>query len=233
MNPCELFRARLERALRQPERSPGSVESPGLRVLGWHEHLFGCAECRALLQAEEALEVLLDALPAADLPPGLTARVLARLGTRSRDELALERDDALLDGLLDRVPAESPPQNLARRVLSGLEPERARRTELVALTMRWEWAAAALVLVGLGIWLLGRGPDHEFTVQTSGEVAQEVATDRPPYSTSEEVDADLLATLDLLENWELLLSEDVDVFLGGLGAIGELGTGTELEEEIR
>ncbi len=110
---CRSFRRELERTLE------GTREAEGLTSLSWHEHLLSCADCRALLEAEEALETLLDSLPTPQLPPRLARRVLRRLR-----QGAEQREDAL-DRLLDLGDAARPPQDLARRVLAGLEHERA------------------------------------------------------------------------------------------------------------
>ncbi len=121
MNPaadCRAFRARLELRL------AGRVEIQGLSELSWHEHLFGCADCRALLEREEALEVLLASLPEPRLPQDLARRVLARL--RLADEAEL---DTLLE--LDATPAA--PEDLARRVLAALAGERSSAAVPAAL----------------------------------------------------------------------------------------------------
>ena len=130
---CRDFRELLERALSQP--------SAKLEPLAWHEHLGACAECRTVLEEEEALEQLLASLPLPALPEDLTDRVLARL----RDEhertdldslLELDQpdepdgltervlDELELDRLLARVPEPEVPAGLSGRVLAGLEPER-------------------------------------------------------------------------------------------------------------
>lgn len=108
---CRNFRAALELAL--------AGEGRALSTLAWHEHLAGCGECRTLLEAEEALELLLASLPDPRLPRRLTERVLVRLRAARRAEVQL---DALL--ALDH-PAEAP-SGLAARVLAGLALERER-----------------------------------------------------------------------------------------------------------
>lgn len=271
MSACDLFRARLERTL---------ADRDALRALGWHEHLFTCDECRTLLEGEEALELLLDALPRVELPDDLTARLLARLeamrcsgdaggsapaareeaasdaqaaGEASR-ELALDRllsrdhlptapeglgrrvlhavqdrrAEAALESLLERVPIEPAPADLARRIVDALEGERVeaaganrvahvtRHNQLIHLNLRWTWAAAALALLALGVWVVARSPEGEDPVHVAQEDAAEL-----------DVDAELLASLDVLENWELLLSQDVDVQLGGLGSVGGVALGVD------
>jgi len=85
--------------------------------------------------------------------------------------------------------------------------ERAHVTERIALSQRWAWAAAAALLVALGARVLGGASDEE--LPAVAEVEREF----------DAVDPELLAALDVLENWELLLSEDVDVLLGGLEVV--------------
>lgn len=107
---CRSFRHLLEAAL------AGRPDPRRLVRLGWHEHLAACEPCRALLDQEEALELLLASLPEPRLPPDVTRRVLERL--RASRERELER---LLE--LDRV---TPPSGLAARVLAGVRRDRAR-----------------------------------------------------------------------------------------------------------
>ena len=97
---CRDFRELLERALCEPadQREP----------LAWHEHLGVCAECRSLLEEEEALEHLLASLPAPALPEALTERVLARL----RSEHTQRGLDDLL--ILDQIDE---PAGLTERLL--------------------------------------------------------------------------------------------------------------------
>ena len=104
---CRSFRHLLEAAL------AGRPDPRRLARLGWHEHLLACEPCRALLDQEEALELLLASLPEPRLPPDVTARVLARL--RARREGELER---LLD--LDQVDL---PSGLAARVLARVRED--------------------------------------------------------------------------------------------------------------
>lgn len=114
-DPCLEFRARLASALT-------ARPAPAASGLAWHEHLLFCADCRALLDAEEALDDLLKSLPRPKLPPALAQRVLVRLQP-TREELELDRllDDALAaesDGM------QAPPPGLAGAVLAGLRDAR-------------------------------------------------------------------------------------------------------------
>ena len=135
MNPCDAFRRDLEAAL---------VGTDDLRALGWHEHLLGCGDCKALLEQEEALELLLTSLPRPALPPELARRVLARLRSGTLDELLgldqvrvpaglsarvlgglpSRQASTSLDRLLDRADDVAVPDGLAARVLEGLAAER-------------------------------------------------------------------------------------------------------------
>lgn len=112
--PCRDFRIVLEGRLdgrAAPERL-GELAFPSI----FHEHLFTCTECRALLDAEEALESLLASLPEPRLAPAVRARVLARL--------RLAREDDRLDRLLDVASDEMAPAGLAEGVLAALARER-------------------------------------------------------------------------------------------------------------
>ncbi len=111
MNSCHDFRTRLGAALE------GRLDGA---PLAWHEHLFSCADCRNLFEAEEALEMLLACLPEPKLPVALTQRVLRRLA-RDRD---LERNlDVTIARALELGDDGVPPANLTERVLRGLEAQ--------------------------------------------------------------------------------------------------------------
>jgi hypothetical protein len=115
---CTDFRARLAQALvdrsaRDAERFDGG--------LAWHEHVLTCAECRELLDSEEALEDLLASLPLPSLPPELARRVLQRLQP-ARAEVELDR--LLDDALLSSEEGAQPPPEFARDVLARLSGAR-------------------------------------------------------------------------------------------------------------
>ena len=199
---CRDFRELLERALCDP--------SAKLEPLAWHEHLGVCAECRTVLEEEEALEQLLASLPLPALPEDLTDRVLARL----RDEhehtdldalLELDQpeepeglpgrvlDELELDRLLARIPEPEVPFGLSARVLAGLEPER-RAPQGRVIPLRRLAPIAASLLALLGFFAL-RGDE-----EVEPPVAVAPAEERP----SEE----MLAVLDLLGD-ESLWADDV------------------------
>ena len=285
---CRTFRDRLAVEL---------SGSPQLTELSWHEHLLGCADCRALLEAEEALETLLASLPDPQLPPALTERVLARL-VGARDDTALDallaldqvehapgdlagdvlaalrphrsaaaaRNETALDRLLDRVPAPELPVGLATRTLTALDRHRGRsRPQRVATRLSLFAAAAALLMAfGYVTWVASARwptsqpdgspedlallePREEPLAQSTTLVEPEPAetprvverdprpeparplTPRQPVELIDEPSEELLASLDLLESWDLLTSDDLELALASLdevdGALLELEGG--------
>ena len=117
--PCTAFRTELEGVLRG-RPSPGR-----LTELSWNEHLLGCAACRSLLEAEEALESLLASMPEPKLPPELARRVLARLRAASAEAAGHADPEGRLDALLGADPGEPVPEDLPGRLLDRLQAERA------------------------------------------------------------------------------------------------------------
>jgi hypothetical protein len=132
---CRSFRELLERKL------SGRVAQSELVVLSWHEHLLGCGACRELLEAEEALELLLASLPEPNLPPELARRVISRLRDAQRRDLAETGLDALLD--LDR--SETAPAHLAESVLARLRTARESATSPIGAVERSESRLEALL----------------------------------------------------------------------------------------
>ena len=125
----------------------GRPDPPALTELSWHEHLLSCSECRALLEQEEALELLLATLPDPKLPPDLARRVVVRLRDRADENLdellaldrvqvpeglsdrvrrgvASARADEKLDALLELAREVEIPAGLSGRVLAGMEEVR-------------------------------------------------------------------------------------------------------------
>jgi hypothetical protein len=234
---CRAFQDHLAAALNGAPHEP----CDSLRTLSWHSHLLTCSTCRDLLAAEEALDVLLATLPAPRLPAGVAERVLARLAEERQDaaldrllELArsapapiglahgvlatleAERQSTQLDRLLDLLPEPAAPRGLAARVLAGLDRERAPHT-WIGRARRAPWlvrvaAAAALALAGAMAFdaLRPKPPADEEIVDLAG-VAPIGAP--PP---------ELLESLDLLQDWELINDPSVDVVLTGLDTAEEV-----------
>lgn len=248
MNACFQFRTRLANLL------AGRASSASFGELAWHEHLSACTECRALIEAEEALEHLLASLPEPQLPPELAGRLLARLEPvrgesmldstldsvlERGDEVAVpkalaarmlsrldgartaQRGEAELDRVLARLPAPEVPEELARRTLARLAlARRPRRASQPRLAL----AAAALLALGIGAWLLTRG------VAVDENTAPEMASGPTPRAPAvaprervlDEPPADLLASLDLLESWDLVVEDSVEADVLALDAFDAL-----------
>jgi len=236
MNPdCRAFRRSLEQVL---EDAHGPQEWTSL---SWHEHLLGCRACRALLEAEEALELLLASLPEPSLPPQLARRVLARL---RRGEATRE---AALDRLLELDPATHVPGDLARVVLEGLERERAQPAE-ARLDVLLEHARAVDVPVGLPQRMLARlaeerapvRPRRPIFARRSVQLAAAagllallaawafwphragVPRERELAQAPAGVDTRMLEHLDVLEQWDLLRRNDLDSLLSTLPPADQL-----------
>jgi hypothetical protein len=246
---CRAFRARLAQALEArsgTDMAAGAGAPPALARLSWHQHLPGCAACRALLEAEDALEALLESLPRPELPPALAARVLARLRPERTLDALLELDratpappaglvdgvlaglaahrgapadgaspEAALDRLLELVPAPASPEGLAERTLERLAshrspvaprvpvPARRRRGPRAARPLALALAAALAALLWAG-WL-ARDPRRGAPAGATASV--------------EEVPPELLASLELLESWELLVEDEPELELATLDEV--------------
>jgi hypothetical protein len=237
VNACEDFRERLAAALRG---RPG----PPTPNVAWHEHLLGCARCRALLLSEEALEAVLASLPEPELPPRLAQRLLARLaperaptleGLLELDRvraapglpervlagLAEARASAVgergLDLLLERVPAPAVPDGLAARVLAATRPAPARpRFAVLRAALPWTAGLAAAGLLGVLAWRAAR-PAREEIAPAPGLRSAANAPNAPNATR----DAELLAALDVLERWDLLVDDDVALFLASVDPVEE------------
>lgn len=283
MSACREFRSRLARLL------SGRASSASFGALSWHEHLLGCADCRALIAAEQALEELLLQLPEPQLPPELAQRLLARLepsrGETDLDSLldrnrdvpvpkalaarmlarldgarTAQREDAALDRLLDQWSEPEIPADLGRRTLARLALARRAATGAAASIAgsnttskhargtrrapparpsasrgRLVLAAAALVTVALGAWLFRRADEPSIPVDSplANAPRPPVAPVAPRERLLDEPPADLLASLDLLESWELVVDDSVESDMIALEAFDVLllDVADELEAE--
>lgn len=242
---CLAFRTLLEKKL------VGRPDPTSLSELSWHGHLLDCADCRELFEGEEALEALLATWPEPRLSPDEKRRVLTALAKSKRSEISLdallERDaefvppgdlaarvlagleksrgaeaaraDAALDRLLDRAGQVEVPRHLGRHVLTALAAQRTVARPMLALRRStWALAAAAVLLVSLVVWLAKR--------RDGVDVPPIIVQDQPsstPAAAAATPDAQMLAALDVLENWDLLmLSTDVDALLATIGTAEEV-----------
>jgi len=190
---CESFRVELERA------SAGGGRA--LARLVAESHPRQCAACRAALAREQALERMLDAVPAPEAPPALARRVLAALAHERLAAPALEERE--LDELLESVPAPRVPPDLPARVLAGLAPARGARRR----RPRWAWLVAAGLLVAASLWAVrSRAPEPA----------------RSPLVDAEDLEGDEELLAYACERWEELHDEDLDVWLASLDPLDEL-----------
>jgi hypothetical protein len=191
--------------------------------------------------AADALDALLDADRDVSVPADLARRTLARLEVeRGIDAFGRE---ARLDALLERDAHVTAPADLTARLLAGLAPARRAQTRRpMRVRSIWALAAAALIVAVLSIWTLwpgsegasdgnkgrdfvqergagdGRTPsgeDRDVRRGDSGAESGDVVVARAP-------DPKMLAALDVLENWELLIQTDVDVLLATIEPADEL-----------
>ncbi|MDF1797740.1 MAG: hypothetical protein P1V81_01075 [Planctomycetota bacterium] len=186
--------------------------------------LAGLEEARDEAEAERRLDNLLEVLPEPSVPQGLADRVLA--GVR-------------LDQLLDQQPEPAVPAGLAARTLAATRPTPVLRPQFG----RWAAAAAAaLVVVFAGTRFFGGQTQNTELNVARSDVESPASIDGPtaPAAGTSELagaqgslpDLELLESLDVLEDWELLMSEDVDLLLGSLDDVDlELLLAGGVEEE--
>lgn len=186
------------------------------------------------LQREQREAIKLDAsldaaLAADDVPAGLAERILAGLAA---ERTAATTRGRTLDDLLGQVPAPEVPSGLAARVLGHVAAERVPQPHAAASGrplpfFRFGLAAAASVLamfLGYRLWQpsaepTGGAPVIADNTGQGGASAAPYVADDIDRLVPEQPDPELLASLDLLEEWDLLVAdnpEDLDVVLGSL-----------------
>ncbi len=231
---CSGFRAALEAEL------AGRPAEGKLAWLSWNEHLLTCADCRELLEKEEALEALLASLPDPRLPAPVLRRVLARLRRERAEEVRLEglldaigggvrvpeglaagvlakladerRDpaEAKLDALLEVDRFIPAPEGMSARVLAALASARRAPLRRPVASRPIPWLWAAAA----GIAILVGGRFVWIRAHTVEPAPIATVHDAPP-------DPALLASLDVVEHWDELVQGDVDVLLSTLGPADE------------
>lgn len=193
---CEDFRALVARHLRPGK--PGRELLPAGESVAWHTHLVECADCREFLAEEGRLDELLAAVPEPELPSALAARVRAALEPARRRQ----REEEHLDLLLDGLPEPIAPEGMSGRVLAGLRAERAPAKWTL---LRGRGLALAAAVLALLLTIAGRA-----LLFRESSTPEEVA-----YIRTELIDEDELIVY-ALENWELLMSDDIEVYMASL-----------------
>lgn len=177
--------------------------------------------------ATASLDALLELGPEPDVPAGLGSRVLAAV----HEEEA--REEAALDRLLEGQPAPRVPVGLSARILGATReapaeavaiapvpagvpaeaaPKAAPKAAPGALLSRRSWqalplAAAALFAVSLGLFWLRRDGGG-------------APLGDPP--AAQEPSEEMLASLEVLENWDLLVADDLDLLLASFDPSDEI-----------
>jgi anti-sigma-K factor RskA len=187
---------------RHPERALAADHAFGLlddddERLAYERHLAGCAACRAEVDAyAETAALLAAALPAAEPPPGLRARVLAEAraagarGGMSADATSFAPGDASGDAPDARVNAGASGPRLVRDDAPGraaarpAAPPAARGGGARGARTPWLAAAASLALAAG----LGAGWAGERAARRRVELALGTRADRPTASARAEYD---------------------------------------------
>lgn len=189
------------------------------------------ARLRASLEATNArgaddLDRILDRMDEPLVPAGLAAGVLADVAfareapAGARAEGAPSGEDERLDRVLEELPQPVVPGDLSRRLLGALE--RDRRPVVPRLLTLQRVAAVAAVLLGIvGIWWL----DSDSAVSRTDRAGTEFAGVGAPVNPGDE---ELLSYLDVLENWEFLVDDDLEVLLSSVDSVDELLLDVEL-----
>jgi len=144
-----------------------------------------------------------------------TARMNAERMEAARLVSSAAADEAQLDRLLDRdrIAAD---RGLSTRVLVALEGHRDRapiaRPKFALLRSVWVYGLAASLVATLVVWAMWpkrdvvHKPEMANNVTPSVKLRDDQVAQLPP-------DAQMLAALDVLENWDLLMVDDVDVLI--------------------
>jgi hypothetical protein len=157
-------------------------------------------------------------------PASLAARVLAGL-ERERELVHARANDPRavdpLDALLDRGRDVRVDPALPRRVLERLAPARRPIARpFVLLRPAWAIALAASLAVALLAWAMWpKKAEVKHTDVVQNGVRSTHTNDTEVASAP---DAQMLAALEVLENWDLLMQGDVDVLLSTIEPADEV-----------
>lgn len=183
-------------------------------------------------RAIDPVDRLLDAVAEPTAPEGLAERVLA--GTQAE----LERGERALDAVLDRLAVDAPRAGLTDRVLAATAAEReSDAAPIIPAAPRPRWsrtawiaplaaAAAALAVLAPGWFATDDGqqglPAQPLGAETVAQVDPPVDAPAEPESSDDlDVDPELLANLAVLEEWELLMGDELELLLADLEEVDE------------
>jgi len=185
------------------EGAPGSLDAAG------RAHWLDCPDCRALFESETALERLLRA-DRVDAPAGLAAAVLAGLEPARAEAARAAALDALLESVVVTVP-----EGTAERVLAGLSAAR-RRERGARLARRALVGVAAAAALVLALWRWGARPEP---APSAVDLVDAPPLGPGPDDAALDEDEELVAYA--VERWELLMDDDVDLWLASLDPLDQ------------
>lgn len=176
----------------------------------------------------DRLDPLLDANGVV-VPRDLARRTLDRLASQRAAAFSTStvRDaggDARLDALLDRAAPVVIPRALGRHVLDGLSRHRTAtpRRAFTLVRSSWAYAAAALLVASLLVWVFLRQGEPAVKPQLVNGTNPRTGVGTNDAEVATAPDAQMLAALDVLENWDLLMVNDVDVLLSTIEPADEV-----------
>jgi hypothetical protein len=165
-------------------------------------------------------EAALDALLERDVvkvPDGLAERTLAALADRRAVAPTGHAGSASGRRVASLAAATVAPATHAEQHATG------RGRSVALLGARWTWLAAAGLVAALPAWLVGSRvlrTDEPAPIVVEPRPRRELPA-RPDGSGVPEPDAQLLSALEVLEQWDLLMRDDVDVLLSTLAPADE------------
>lgn len=149
----------------------------------------------------------------------------------------LAREERVLDALLDAQPVPETPPGLAERVLRATAAERSSAPAPGPSVTWWRWGAGLAAAAALVIWLSNSRDTGSKAIpaepsprvaDAGGRMSTDVSTIPPGVAEAADPDSaplpdpELLRDLELFEEWELLVTDDLDLLLAELDALDEL-----------
>ena len=169
------------------------------------------------------LDAALDGAPDPVMPANLSERILRGVESARTEQLAgSQQTNDQLDALLDLVEAPLAPASLTASVLDAVDAERLANVEpasrassfqLLRGTRIWVPLAAA-VLVAI-LWFTSSIDDLS-DVPRGGELVQ------TQVASAIELNDEMMDAFEVLENWEHLNGDDLDLLLASIDELDEL-----------